>query len=133
MCIVAVRDPALVHTPAFLDLALIASPRPSPPIPCVSSPPITLPSFPSLQVLPAHGPGVKAPSIHNGVAVLQGVRALCLRANNSELVSGGSDGTVYCWDLAGGNMSGRIVKKIEVGGGGTHEVGKGARLAGCWE
>ena len=57
---------------------------------------------------------MKAPSIHNGVAVLQGVRALCLRANNSELVSGGSDGTVYCWDLAGGNMSGRIVKKIEV-------------------
>ena len=68
------------------------------------------------QVIPAHGPGVKAPSIHNGVPVLQGVRALCLRANNTELCSGGSDGIVLCWDLAGGSV-GRIVKKIEVAGG----------------
>ena len=68
---------------------------------------------PLSQVIPAHGPGVKAPSIHNGVPVLQGVRALCLRANNTELCSGGSDGVVLCWDLAGGTV-GRIVKKIEV-------------------
>ena len=67
-----------------------------------------------LQVITAHGPGVKAPSIHNGVPVLQGVRALCLRANNTELCSGGSDGIVLCWDLAGGTV-GRVVKKIEVG------------------
>ena len=65
------------------------------------------------KIIPAHGAGVLAPSIHNGVPVLQGVRALCLRANDTELCSGGSDGVVYCWDIAGGTV-GRIVKKIEV-------------------
>ena len=43
----------------------------------------------------------------------QGVRALCLRANNSELVSGGSDGVLIMWDITGG-MLGRVVKTVQV-------------------
>lgn len=61
----------------------------------------------------AHGPGAKAPRLVDGIPSLQGVRALCLRANNTELCSGGSDGTVLAWDLSGGSL-GRIVKKIEL-------------------
>eukprot|EP00983_Pelagomonas_calceolata_P121528 1160808-Pelagomonas_calceolata.AAC.8 len=40
-----------------------------------------------------------------------GVRALCLRAKNSELVSGGSDGTLIVWDITNGTL-GRVLKTI---------------------
>jgi hypothetical protein len=46
---------------------------------------------------------------------LQGVRAMCLRANNSELVTGGSDGTLICWDITMGSL-GRTLKTIQVTG-----------------
>ncbi|GFH09146.1 uncharacterized protein mot51, partial [Haematococcus lacustris] len=65
------------------------------------------------QVFPAHGPGVKAPSLQDGQYVLQGVRALCLRANNTELVSGGSDGSLLCWDVTSGSL-GRLVRTVQV-------------------
>ncbi|KAF5837533.1 hypothetical protein DUNSADRAFT_4226 [Dunaliella salina] len=64
-----------------------------------------------LKVIPAHAPGPKAPSIHDGQLVVQGVRALCLRAKNSELVSGGSDGTLIVWDITNGTL-GRVLKTI---------------------
>ncbi len=41
------------------------------------------------------------------------MRALCLRANNSELVSGGSDGALMCWDIGSGSL-GRMLKTIQV-------------------
>ena len=68
------------------------------------------------QVIAAHGPGVLAPSIHEGEArkVLQGIRGMALRANNTELVTGGADGTIICWDITTGNL-GRVVKTIQVG------------------
>jgi hypothetical protein len=71
--------------------------------------------------VPAHGPGPKAPSIHDGQAVLQGVRALCLRANDTELVSGGADGQLLVWDVstragagAGSADLSRLLKAIPV-------------------
>jgi hypothetical protein len=38
---------------------------------------------------------------------------MCLRANNSELVTGGSDGTLICWDITMGSL-GRTLKTIQV-------------------
>jgi WD40 repeat protein len=46
---------------------------------------------------------------------LQGVRAMCLRANNTELVTGGSDGVLIVWDVSSGSV-GRVLKTIEVCG-----------------
>lgn len=43
----------------------------------------------------------------------QGVRGLCMRANNTELVSGGSDGTLIVWDATQGTV-GRVMKTITV-------------------
>eukprot|EP00798_Chlamydomonas_sp_ICE-L_P018393 gene18393-24865_t len=65
------------------------------------------------KIVQAHSPGAKAPSLHNRQHVLQGLRGMCLRANNSELCTGGSDGTVICWDITSGHL-GRVVKKIEL-------------------
>lgn len=47
----------------------------------------------------------------------QGVRALALRANNTELVSGGSDGVLIVWDVSSKSL-GRVLKTIQVGGAG---------------
>jgi WD40 repeat protein len=44
---------------------------------------------------------------------VQGVRALCLRAKGTELVSGGSDGTLIVWDIDKGSL-GRVLKTIPV-------------------
>eukprot|EP00879_Flechtneria_rotunda_P022486 GHRR01023737.1.p1 GENE.GHRR01023737.1~~GHRR01023737.1.p1 ORF type:complete len:466 (+),score=151.57 GHRR01023737.1:858-2255(+) len=62
-----------------------------------------LPSRPTYgcccQVVAAHGPGTKMPSVHDGQPVLQGVRCLALRCNNTELLSAGSDGKIIIWDI----------------------------------
>lgn len=67
----------------------------------------------STQVITAHGPGVPAPNIHDGTPTLQGVRALALRANRTELVSGGADGQIIVWDITTG-VVGRVIKTIQV-------------------
>lgn len=46
-------------------------------------------------------------------ARMQGVRAMCLRANSTELITGGSDGTLIAWDITQGTL-GRVVKTIQV-------------------
>lgn len=68
---------------------------------------------PASQVVEAHGLGPKVASIHNGTMVLGGVRALTTRHDDTELLSGGSDGTIIIWDISGGTL-GRVLKKIEV-------------------
>lgn len=65
------------------------------------------------QVVEAHGLGSRVPSIHNGAMVLGGVRALTTRHDDTELLSGGSDGVVIVWDITGGTL-GRALKKVEV-------------------
>ena len=67
-----------------------------------------------LQVIKAHGPGLKMPSLHDGQPVLQGVRALALANNNTELISGGSDGQLLVWDTSGG-QPGRVMQAVQVG------------------
>jgi mannose/fructose-specific phosphotransferase system component IIA len=55
--------------------------------------------------------------------VLQGVRVLAMRHNNTELVSGGSDGQLIFWDITGGSV-GRVLQKVQVkGGGGAVDAG----------
>ena len=83
-----------------------------------------------LQLIQAHGPGVKAPSLLDGQPVLSGVRAMCMRANNSELVTGGSDGSIICWDITSGNV-GRVLKTVQVGGWvGVWRGGRGGGACG---
>lgn len=53
------------------------------------------------------------PSIHDGTPVLYGVRSMALRANRTELVTGGADGTIICWDITTGDV-GRVIKTIQV-------------------
>ena len=67
-----------------------------------------------IQVVRAHEPGPTAPSMHNGLPQLQGVRALCIRGPDSalELCSGGSDGLVICWSIEGGQL--RQLKRIQL-------------------
>ncbi|GFR41097.1 hypothetical protein Agub_g1741 [Astrephomene gubernaculifera] len=71
-----------------------------------------------IKVIQAHGPGVPAPSIHDGTPVLQGVRCMALRASRTELVTGGADGQIICWDITSGEV-GRVVKTIQL-----HEPGE---------
>lgn len=71
----------------------------------------------------AHGLGPRVPSIHNGTLVLGGVRALATRHDDTELLSGGSDGTIFVWDITGGTM-GRVLKKVEV----SHTLQKVTRV-----
>lgn len=66
------------------------------------------------QVIQAHGLGLKMASIHNGQPVLQGVRCLALRRNNTELVSAGSDGKVCFWDIRNGKV-GNLLQTYQVG------------------
>jgi WD40 repeat protein len=66
-----------------------------------------------LQVIKAHGPGMKMPSLHDGQPVLQGVRVLALANNNTELISGGSDGQLLVWDISGGQL-GRVMHAVQV-------------------
>ncbi|KAG2450199.1 hypothetical protein HYH02_000301 [Chlamydomonas schloesseri] len=66
-----------------------------------------------IKVITAHGPGVPAPNIHDGTPTLQGVRALALRANRTELVSGGADGQIIVWDITTG-VVGRVIKTIQL-------------------
>jgi hypothetical protein len=70
----------------------------------------------ALQVVQVHGPGVKMPSVHDGQPTLQGVRCLALRCNNTELVSGGSDGRLCIHDVTGDRM-GSILQTLQVGSG----------------
>ncbi|PNH12713.1 Lipoxygenase y domain-containing protein 1 [Tetrabaena socialis] len=66
-----------------------------------------------IKVIPAHGPGVPAPSIHDGTPTLQGVRCMALRASRTELVTGGADGQIICWDITTGDV-GRVIKTIQL-------------------
>ncbi|GLC44364.1 hypothetical protein PLESTF_000049800 [Pleodorina starrii] len=66
-----------------------------------------------IKVIEAHGPGVPAPSIHDGKPSLQGVRCMALRANRTELVTGGADGAIICWDITSGDV-GRVIKTIQL-------------------
>jgi hypothetical protein len=66
------------------------------------------------QVVQAHGPGAKMPSVHDGQPVLQGVRCLALRCNNTELVSCGSDGRICIHDITGDKL-GSIMQTLQVG------------------
>ncbi|KAG2499991.1 hypothetical protein HYH03_002273 [Edaphochlamys debaryana] len=66
-----------------------------------------------IKVIPAHGPGIPYPNIHDGTPALQGVRAMALRANRTELATGGADGSVIVWDITTGDV-GRVVKTIQV-------------------
>lgn len=67
-----------------------------------------------LQIVKAHDQGVPAPSIHDKRPVLSGVRAMCLRADNQELVTGGADGYYVCWALANGDIS-HVTERRQVG------------------
>uniref|UniRef100_A0A383W527 PLAT domain-containing protein n=1 Tax=Tetradesmus obliquus TaxID=3088 RepID=A0A383W527_TETOB len=64
------------------------------------------------QVVQAHGPGLKMPSVHDGQPVLQGVRCLALRCNNTELVSCGSDGRICIHDITGDKL-GSILQTLQ--------------------
>ncbi|KAF6256823.1 hypothetical protein COO60DRAFT_1640423 [Scenedesmus sp. NREL 46B-D3] len=64
------------------------------------------------QVVQVHGPGVKMPSVHDGQPVLQGVRCLALRRNNTELVSGGSDGRICIHDISGDRL-GSVLQTLQ--------------------
>ncbi|KAK9824333.1 hypothetical protein WJX72_009517 [[Myrmecia] bisecta] len=66
-----------------------------------------------VKVEAGHAPGALAPSIHDGQQVVQGVRAMCLRAAETELLTAGGDGQVLVWDTSGGKL-GRIMKTIQV-------------------
>ncbi|KXZ56858.1 hypothetical protein GPECTOR_1g774 [Gonium pectorale] len=66
-----------------------------------------------IKVIKAHGPGVPMPSIHDGTPVLQGVRSMAMRANRTELVTGGADGQIICWDITSGDV-GRVIKTIQL-------------------
>lgn len=54
----------------------------------------------------AHTPGRRVRNIFDGQLVHAGVRALCLRNGNSELVSGGADGQLLYWNIVGGKLEG---------------------------
>lgn len=54
------------------------------------------------------------PSVHDGQPVLQGVRCLALRCNNTELVSCGSDGRICIHDITGDKL-GSILQTLQVG------------------
>lgn len=69
--------------------------------------------FRALQVLQVHGPGLKMPSVHDGKPVLQGVRCLALRCNNTELISCGSDGRICIHDITGERV-GSILQTLQV-------------------
>ena len=63
---------------------------------------------------------MRAPSIHDGKPVLQGVRALALRAQDKEVVSAGADGSILVWAVAGPagpGLSGPL-EKVQVRGRG---------------
>jgi hypothetical protein len=80
--------------------------------------PVSLHACCPLQAIQAHGPGLKAPSIHDGKPSLQGVRALALRSNGMELISSGADGQLLVWgvDAAGSGLGlTGLVERIEVG------------------
>ncbi|MEW5309958.1 MAG: hypothetical protein WDW38_001797 [Sanguina aurantia] len=73
-----------------------------------------------IQVVEAHGLGSRVPSIHNGAMVLGGVRALTTRHDDTELLSGGSDGVVIVWDITGGHpgagaQEGRVLSVLMLG------------------
>lgn len=53
------------------------------------------------------------PSIHDGQPVLQGIRAMCLRNNNTEVLTAGSDGQIIIWDITGPKI-GRVMQSVQV-------------------
>jgi hypothetical protein len=85
----------------------------------------------TLQVVQAHGPGVKLSSVHDGQPVLQGVRCLALRCNNTELVSGGSDGRICIHDVTGDKL-GSILQTLQVRRVATNWWGCFASVTGAY-
>lgn len=68
---------------------------------------------PAPQKIDAHGQGRKVDSVHDGTPSFNGVRGLCTRFNDTELVSAGADGIIRRWDITGGSL-GREMGTIRV-------------------
>ena len=75
---------------------------------------VRLPRRPATpQIVDAHGPGVPMPSLQDGQLVLQGVRCMAVRSSGTELLTAGSDGYVFVWDLRNGEL-GHVVRTMQV-------------------
>lgn len=64
-----------------------------------------------IKIFPAHQPGSKIPSPYDGQLVWQGLRALGLRNNATELVTGGADGRINIFDVSSGRP-GRLLHSV---------------------
>jgi hypothetical protein len=79
------------------------------------------------QKVEAHGRGRKVDSVHDGTPSFNGVRGLCTRFNDTEMLSAGADGIIKRWDITGGSL-GREMGTIRVRRCPPHPVGPSSLL-----